>query len=124
MSIKQFFMLLFISSLWGGSFIFMKMLSPIFGPILTSSFRLIAASLFLFVLFYFQKYKVHWKRDLKLFLIIGLGNSAVPFVLYAYAALYIPASLSVILNSTSPMFGAIFGFLLLGVRLSFNKYIN
>jgi drug/metabolite transporter (DMT)-like permease len=57
-------------------------------------------------------------------MIIGFGNSAIPFVLYAYAALYLPSSLSVILNSTSPMFAALFGFLLLGDRLTINKYIG
>ena len=124
MTLKQFLLLLVPSALWGSSFIFMKELSPIFGPLLTSTLRIVFASLFLFILYYFQNYKVNFKRDWKLFFIIGLGNSAVPFVLYAYAALYIPSSLSVIINSTSPMFGAIFGFMLLGDKLSLSKIIG
>ena len=49
---------------------------------------------------------------------IGITNSAIPFSLYAYAALYIPSSLSVIINSTSPMFGAMFGLMMLRDKLS------
>ena len=124
MSLKQFLLLLIPSALWGSSFIFMKELAPIFGPVLTATLRIIAASLFLIILFLVQGYKVHWKRDWKLFMIIGLGNSAIPFSLYAYAALFIPSSLSVILNSTSPMFGVLFGLIMLGSRISWNKLVG
>lgn len=124
MTFKQFLLLLIPSALWGSSFIFMKELAPIYGPVLTSALRILFASLFLIVLFAIQKYKVEWKREWKLFVIIGLGNSALPFVLYSYAALYIPSSLSVILNSTSPMFGALFGYLLLKDKLTWNKYVG
>ncbi len=121
MSLKQFLLLLLISAIWGGSFIFMKELSPVFGPILTSSFRLISASLFLFVIYYYKGYKINWKKNYKLFLILGIGNSAIPFTLYAYAALYISPSISVILNSSAPMFGAIFGYIIVKESLSYKQ---
>ena len=60
MNYKQFLLLLFISGLWGGSFVFMKILTPVFGPILTSSLRLMFASIFLFV---FYSYFIHRKGD-------------------------------------------------------------
>lgn len=118
MTLKQFLLLLIPSALWGSSFIFMHHLSPVFGAILTATIRIIIASVFLIVLFAIQGYKIHWKRDYKLFILIGISNSAIPFSLYSYAALYIPSSLSVIINSTSPMFGAIFGLMLLKDKLS------
>lgn len=118
MNYKQFLLLLFISGLWGGSFVFMKILTPIFGPILTSSLRLMFASLFLFIFYFSSKYKMKWKGNLKFYLIIGVLNSAIPFILYSFASLNIDASLSVVLNSTSPMFGALFGYLLLSNKLS------
>ena len=92
--------------------------------ILTSTIRIIIAALFLISLFAIQKYRIEWKRDYKLFMIIGITNSAIPFSLYAYAALYIPSSLSVIINSTSPMFGAVFGLLLLKDKLHFTRIIG
>ena len=118
MNYKQFLLLLFISGLWGGSFVFMKILTPVFGPILTSSLRLMFASIFLFVFYYFSKFKMKWKGNIKFYLIIGVLNSAIPFILYSFASLHIDASLSVVLNSTSPMFGALFGYLLLSNKLS------
>jgi len=121
MSLKHFLLLLLISAIWGGSFIFMKELSPVFGPILTASFRLLSASVFLFIIYYFQGYKINWKKNYKLFLILGIGNSAIPFSLYAYASLFISPSTSVILNSTAPMFGAIFGYLIVKESFSFKK---
>lgn len=124
MNKKQFFLLVIISALWGSSFIFMRVLSPIFGPILTASFRLIIGSLFLYIYFIYTKRKVEWKRDFKWLLIVGVLNSAVPFTLFGFAALYIPASLSVILNSTSPMFGMIFGFMILNDKFSVIKVIG
>jgi len=124
MTVKQFLLLLIPSALWGSSFIFMHHLSPVFGPILTSTIRIIVGALFLIVLFSIQKYKVYWKRDYKLFMLIGITNSAIPFSLYAYAALYIPSSLSVIINSTSPMFGAVFALILLKDKLSTSKVVG
>lgn len=124
MTLRQFLLLLFISAIWGASFIFMVVLSPVFGPVITSSFRLLSASAFLFIIYRFQNYKINWKKNYKLFIILGIGNSAIPFTLYAYAALYLPASISVILNSTAPMFGAIFGYIIIKESLSYKKIIG
>ena len=124
MTLRQFSLLLFISAIWGASFIFMVILSPVFGPVATSSFRLLSASAFLFIVYRFQNYKINWKKNYKLFIVLGIGNSAIPFTLYAYAALYLPASISVILNSTAPMFGAIFGYIIIKESLSYKKIIG
>jgi len=124
MNLKQFSLLLLISAIWGGSFVFMKELSPVFGPVLTSSLRLLSASLFLYIIYYFQRYKINWRKNLKIFVLLGLGNSAIPFTLYAYAALYISPSISVILNSTAPMFGAVFAYFISKENLSYKKMIG
>jgi drug/metabolite transporter (DMT)-like permease len=51
-------------------------------------------------------------------------DSAIPFLLYAFAALFIPASLSVVLNSTAPMFGAVFSAIWLSDRLTFKRIVD
>lgn len=123
MTIKQFLLLLIPSMLWGSSFIFFKELSPIFGPFLTSTVRILFAAFFMFLFFVFTKRSLK-KKDIKKLFIIGVMNSAIPFTLYAYAALYIPSSLSVILNSTSPIFGAMLGVFILHEKMSWNKYFG
>ena len=52
---------------------------------------------------------------------IGLGNSALPFSLYAFAALHVPAGYSAILNSTAPLFAALFADLWLDEPLTSRK---
>ena len=49
---------------------------------------------------------------------IGVVNSTLPFMLFAFAALHLPASYSVILNSTTPLFTALLAVPLLGERLT------
>jgi len=124
MNKTQAALLVLISAIWGGSFIFMRVLSPIYGPVYTSSLRLLSASFFLYSYYLIKHIKVEWKSNIKWFLIIGLLNSAIPFTLYAFAALYLPANLSVILNSTSPMFGLLFGVLIIHEKITGKKIMG
>jgi len=99
--------LIVLSAIWGSSFIFMRIIAPVLGPILTACLRCLIAGLFLLGVFKLTNYKINWKKDYKELLIIGVLNSAVPFTMFSYAAINIPASLSTVLNSTTPMIGAI-----------------
>lgn len=110
-----------LSAIWGGSFIFMRVLAPVFGASGTACLRLLIAAAFLLIYFAMTGYRIDWRRDWKFLMIIGITNSAIPFFNYAYAALYIPAGLSVIVNTMSPMFGALFAALLLKERLTLEK---
>jgi drug/metabolite transporter (DMT)-like permease len=53
--------------------------------------------------------------------VIGVMNSAIPFSLFAWAALTLPASYSAILNATAPLFSAVLGAIWLGERLTTRK---
>jgi drug/metabolite transporter (DMT)-like permease len=121
MSIADFIRLIALAAIWGGSFIFMRVLAPVLGPLLTAHFRLLIAGVALLLYFRVIKFDLEWRRFWKQYLIIGAINSAVPFFLFSFAALYIPASLSVILNSTAPFFAALFSALWLGERLTVVK---
>ena len=121
MSLLNLLLLVVLSAIWGSSFIFMRILSPLLGPLATTDLRLLIAGAFLLLLFAAGGYKLEWRRHGRHFLVIGLVNSAVPFFLYSFAALHIPASLSVILNSLSPMFGAVFSAIWLHERLTLQK---
>lgn len=113
--------LLLLAAIWSGSFIFMRVLAPILGPIATAGFRLLLAGAVLSIYFKIIGFDVQWKKNIFHYLAIGIVNSALPFVLYSFAALYIPASLSVILNSSSPLFGSIFAAIWLSENLSLQK---
>jgi drug/metabolite transporter (DMT)-like permease len=110
--------LLLLAAIWGGSFIFMRVLAPVLGPIVTADVRVLLAGAVLLGWFGLTGFAVHWRRWWKQYLIAGAINSAVPFALFSYAALHIPASYSAIFNSTAPLFGAMFGALWLGEAFS------
>jgi drug/metabolite transporter (DMT)-like permease len=114
-------LLLALSAIWGSSFIFMRYLAPLIGPVATADMRMFIAGLFLVLFFLAVRFKPGWRRNARHFLVIGLLNSAVPFLLYSAAALVLPASMEAIFNSLSPMFGAVFSALWLKETLSVRK---
>jgi len=116
--------LIMLAAIWGGSFIFMRVLAPVLGPVVTADLRVLIAGIALIAYFRIIKFDVQWRRLWKQYLFIGAFNSALPFYLYSFAALHIPASYSVILNSTSPFFGAIFSAMWLNDRLTGKKVIG
>lgn len=124
MQSKNILLLVLLSAIWGGSFIFMRVLAPVFGAIGTANIRLFIGAVFLLVIFRFTGFKIQWKRDWKFLLVIGVINSAIPFSLFSYAALHIPASISVVINSMTPMFGALFSSLILKDKLTLRKGIG
>ncbi|MCW8948157.1 MAG: DMT family transporter, partial [Sedimenticola sp.] len=109
MSAASLSRLLLLSAIWGGSFLFMRIGAPVLGPVMLIIFRVGLAALFLLgvalILKKRMSLKVHWKH----YLVLGLINSALPFLLFAYAAQTLSASLLSILNATAPIWGAIIG---------------
>lgn len=124
MSTKNSLLLILLSAIWGGSFIFMRVLAPVFGAVGTANIRLLIGAIFLLTIYRLIRYQIHWKRDWKLFLVIGIINSALPFTFFSFAALHIPASISVVINSMTPMFGALFEKIILKGNLTINKLMG
>jgi drug/metabolite transporter (DMT)-like permease len=93
--------------IWGSSFLFMRMTSQSFGSWSTAWLRVSVAWLTLLPFLLWQGHgaslRQHWKRILPM----GVVNSGVPFICYAYAVMSISTGLSSILNSTTPLFGAL-----------------
>lgn len=118
MLLKDYLLLVLLSALWGSSFIFMRILAPALGPIATADFRLLIAGLALAIFLKFQKIDLAWGKNWKIYLVIGLLNSGIPFLLFSYAALHLPASVSVIINSMTPLFGAIGAVIWLGEKMT------
>jgi len=99
--------LLLLAGLWGGSFAFMRVAVPALGPFWLAFLRVTIAFAALFAFAAIQRsippLRARW-RD---YLVVGIVNSALPFVLFCFAEQYISASSAAILNATSPFFGAI-----------------
>lgn len=110
--------LLALAALWGASFLFMRLGAAEFGPVALAGMRVAGATLFLLPLLRWHgQTRVmlqHWRP----ILLVGITNSALPFLLYSYAALSITAGLAAIFNAATPLFGGAIGWLWLRDRLT------
>ena len=121
MDFKSLIRLIALSALWGGSFLLMRIASPVLGPSLTVEGRVGSASIFLFLLSIYLKKNWncfnHWKH----YTILGFFNSALPFFLFSYASLTLSASETSILNATAPVWGFVIGVFLGYEKLNFKR---
>ncbi|SEL45730.1 Threonine/homoserine efflux transporter RhtA [Colwellia chukchiensis] len=116
--------LLFLAAIWGASFLFMRIGAPEFGAIVFTTLRTGIAALFLLSCLAIYKQtngmQGHW-RDI---FVVGAFNTAIPFCLFAYAALTLSAGTTSVLNATAPMFAAIVGYLWLKDSLTLSASLG
>jgi drug/metabolite transporter (DMT)-like permease len=118
MGIKQVIALLVLAAIWGGSFIFMRVAAPEFGIYVLVAIRtLLATCVLLPILMLVGGVKDIYRYWLPIAL-VGMANTAVPFVLFNYSSLHLEAGVNAILNATAPMFGALVAWLWLGDKLT------
>jgi drug/metabolite transporter (DMT)-like permease len=109
--------LLLLGAIWGASFLFMRMGADEFGGMALAGMRAIGAavcSIPLLTRTRLVEMRTHW-RDIA---IVGIANSALPFVLFSYAAKSLPAGVSAISDAIAPLLVALSGWMLLGEKLS------
>ena len=89
-----------------------------FGPVVTAALRVLIASAVLLPLMLLRGHRadfaLHWKKVL----LVGVINSASPFVCIAFALQSISIGQSSVLNATVPLFGALIAWAWLGDRPS------
>jgi drug/metabolite transporter (DMT)-like permease len=113
--------LLSLAAIWGASFLFLRLLSPALGAAATVELRVLIAGLALLAGLKAARRDIGWKRYARHYAVIGAVNTALPFYLFSFGALHLPSSCEVILNSTAPLFGAVFAALWLGEALTRRK---
>ncbi|MBI3230942.1 MAG: EamA family transporter [Burkholderiales bacterium] len=113
-----------LAAVWGASFLFMRVAAPSLGFLWTAQIRAGLAGIALLIYLRFRKQKLEWRQNWRHYLMIGLLGSAIPFVLYSYAALKIPAGYSAILNSTSPLWSVVLGVMFWRQRLHLRTCIG
>lgn len=106
-----------LGAIWGCSFLFMRITSPVIGGYWTADLRLLIGAVTLLILMRLKSLPLnlhHWRH----YLVTGLLNCALPFTMFGIAGRYIPAGYSAVLNSTVPLWIAIFGIWLLSEPLT------
>jgi drug/metabolite transporter (DMT)-like permease len=99
--------LVLLAAIWGASFLFTRLGTVEFGALPTAFVRVAIASAFLLPLLAWRGQVHVLQRHFKKIFAIGVLNSGIPFLCFAFALLSITSGLSAILNATTPLFGAL-----------------
>jgi drug/metabolite transporter (DMT)-like permease len=106
---NNWFWLLILASLWGPSFLFIKIAVQDIPPFTLVAFRLTIASVVLFILLRARKQPLPqgWRAWRK-FLFVGFFANALPFSLFAFGEQFTDSGPAAIINGSTPIFTVIF----------------
>ncbi|EKU99831.1 putative permease, DMT superfamily [Leptolyngbya sp. PCC 7375] len=124
MKLSNILELLLLAALWGGSFLFMRIAAPVLGPVWLIEFRVLLAGLVLLPVLARLRLMGEMRRQLMPLLIVGCLNSAIPFLLLAFASVSLPAGFTSILNGTAPLFGTVVASVWLSERLTPSRKVG
>lgn len=110
--------LLLLAAIWGASYPIMRVATPEFGPFALNLVRVGIGAACLVPLFLLRAGAGAARGHLGAICVVGLINTALPFVLLAYSTLHLSAGFAAILNTVAPLWGAIVAWLWLGDRLN------
>ncbi len=124
MSPRDLVELVLLAALWGGSFLLMRLGAHDFGPPALVFVRVAGAALLLLPLLALRgqlpALRQHWRP----IAVVGLLNSALPFVLFVAAAWVLTAGLMSVFNATAPIWGALFAWWWLGDKLTRSRLLG
>ncbi|AZY47795.1 DMT family transporter [Bordetella avium] len=121
---QDFSQLLVLAAVWGGSFMFMKIAVPEFGPAALIELRVGLAALMLLPLVIARGRLGIMLRHWKAILLVGVFNAALPFLMYAYAASSLGAGFLSVSNAVTPVWGAVFGWIWFRDKLPFMRTLG
>jgi len=108
--------LILLGAIWGASFLFARMSSATFGALPLVEIQLASGGLILLPFLW----RARAQFPLKVWpALVGIGllNTALPFLLFAWAAQRAPAGVGAILNAMTALFAALIGVLFFGERI-------
>ena len=117
-SLRDISELIFLSAIWGSSFLFLRLTSPVFGSIFLIEMRVLSGLAVLLPLVLFLGKLAEFQKHWKMIAIVSLMNMAIPFCFFAFSAVYIGAGLLSIINATVPIFSACVAYVVYKERLS------
>ncbi len=115
-TLKKWLMLVFLALIWGSSFILIKKGLVVFSPSQTAAIRLVAAFVTLLA-FSFVSLRAVPRSKWGYIFISGLIGTFIPAFLFAYAQTKLESALAGVLNSLTPVFTFLIGWLFFSLRL-------
>ncbi len=105
MNWKNLGLLLLLASLWGPSFLFIKVAVEYVPPLTLALVRVAIGAAFLLIVLRRQKRSLPRDRVVwRALAVVALMHNALPFVLFGWGEQYIDSALASILNGTTPLF--------------------
>lgn len=105
MKIKDLLAFVTLGLIWGSSFLWIKIAVAEIGPFLLVALRILFGILTLLVVITITQPKWPRKRQVWVSLsLLGLINTALPYLLISWGEQYIESAVAAILNSTAPLF--------------------
>lgn len=115
--------LLVLAAIWGGSFLFLRITAPKFGPLALVDVRLALGALVLSPFLWRARRQLAAAGWFKI-AAIGLVNTLLPFLLFAWSAERAPAGVSAIVNSMAVPFAALAAFAMFGDRIGGRRLVG
>lgn len=111
-----------LGAIWGASFMFMRVAAPEFGSTPLVAIRLGLGAVILLPFLWRERHAFDrrlWPR----LALIGAINSAIPFLLFAWAAQRAPAGIGAITNSMAVLFTALVAFMFYGEKIGARRAV-
>jgi drug/metabolite transporter (DMT)-like permease len=98
-------LLLLLGTIWGTSFLFIKIIVSEVPPMTLVAGRLGVAALLMWVIVRLRRTQIRRDRTLwRTFAVVGLLNGALPYYLISWGEQYIPSGWAALLQATTPIF--------------------
>lgn len=121
MTTRDFGRLLLLGAIWGASYLFLRIATPVLGAFVVSALRVTIAAIALWLYAAARQQlpdlRAHWRA----LLILGAVNGALPFVAIAWSTAQLNASMASILNATTPLFTALIAAVWIRERLGWAR---
>jgi drug/metabolite transporter (DMT)-like permease len=98
--------MLLLAAIWGSSFLFIRLSVQDVGPIALSGARTLIGGLALLPILFFSDKLPVIRRYWRSIIIVGLFNSALPFIFFNFATMTLPVGTMSIINALTPLWGA------------------
>ncbi|HZR38875.1 MAG TPA: DMT family transporter [Ktedonobacteraceae bacterium] len=124
MRAKEVGVLLVLAALWGGGFLFIRIATPVLGPVALMAMRALLAGLCLLLFAQVTQTRLALRAYWRHYLVIGIINAALPFTLIGVAELSLTSGLAALLNASTPLFGAITAVLWMKETMTLKKVLG
>ena len=106
-----------LSSIWGASFLLIRIAVGSFPAVWVALLRLFFGAAFLWIVLLSKSRKLPPFRHILVLLLVAFFNNAIPFVLFPLGERWVPSNIAAVLNATTPIWTLLLGISFLGKKV-------